>query len=74
MEDPLIYRDVEQVTCPECDALFEDDVALGAHREQEHVEEVEGGERRRGVLEHGDDEDAPNDGDRDSPRPTEPAP
>ena len=85
MQDPLIYRELEQMNCPECGALFVDDVALQAHREQEHAAEVEGTARRpenedekvgivREQLAQGHDHADPDEHNRESPRPTEPAP
>lgn len=86
MEDPVIAREIAQFTCPQCGALFADEMALDAHREQEHVEEAEGAARRpedehekigivHAMEESGERESSePDEHNRESPRPTEPAP
>jgi len=86
MQDPMLRQpELEpRFTCPECGALLMDQVALDAHREQEHVAEAEGtaarpetevekAERLHDVLE-GDRPADTGDYGRDSPRPREPAP
>jgi uncharacterized C2H2 Zn-finger protein len=79
MEDPVMYQNIEQFACPQCGALFADEMALSAHREEEHVEEAQGTDGRpdhaqREQLEEGGTSASPHEHSRESPRPTEPAP
>ncbi len=80
-----MYQNVEQFTCPQCGALFADEMALSAHREEEDVEEAQGTTGRpdnaqekigivREQLEDGRTSASPDAHSRESPRPTEPAP
>jgi hypothetical protein len=82
MEDPVMFEGAERSICPQCGAVLEDDTALWAHREEEHVDEVlpdsdESTTERISRAREGTSEpvarDDPEHG-RDSPRPTEPAP
>ena len=63
MQDPALLADLPEFICPQCQASFPDDMALHAHRDDEHQAEVEA---------------APNSADdhntAKSPRTTEPAP
>ncbi|MDA0302483.1 MAG: hypothetical protein O2822_08140 [Chloroflexi bacterium] len=82
MEDPVMFEGAERSICPQCGAVLEDDTALWAHREEEHLDEAlpasseSMGERisraREGASGRVADDD-PEHG-RESPRPTEPAP
>lgn len=61
MNQPM-YELEPNFKCPQCGALFQDEEAIEAHRQQEHIDEAEGAEGR--AKERGTE----------SPRPTEPAP
>ena len=57
-----MYELEPKFTCAECGALFQDEGAIEAHRQAEHIEEAEGEEGR--MKERG----------AESPRPSAPAP
>lgn len=64
MQDPALFADIPEFICPQCQASFLDDVALNAHRDEEHEAEVN--------ATPGSAED--HNGNPGTPRPTEPAP
>lgn len=73
MQDPsLIHPELQpEYICPECGARLLDEEALNAHRQDEHLDEVEGARRGSARNEAGT---ASEDYGRDATGPREPAP